>query len=57
MLRPVCLSCHGLQFSIDALADEALIERNFTGMPAVHIRSLEMARERLLEYEAQRKRE
>lgn len=57
MLRPVCLSCHGLQFSIDALADGALIERNFTGMPAVHIRSLEMARERLLEHEAQRKRE
>jgi hypothetical protein len=54
MLRPVCLSCHGLQFSINALADEALIERNFDGAPRVHVRSLEMAQQRLREYEAQR---
>lgn len=34
MLRNVCSDCHGLQFSMDALADEALIKRNFTGQPS-----------------------
>ncbi len=43
MLRPACLHCHGLGFSIDALADGALITRNFDGAPSVHIESLEMA--------------
>ena len=31
MIRPVCLDCHGLGFSLDALADAKLIERNFSG--------------------------
>jgi predicted CXXCH cytochrome family protein len=53
MLRPVCLSCHGLQFSLDALADAELIKRNFSGKPRVHVRSLEMAEQRLAEHEAQ----
>lgn len=57
MLRPVCLSCHGLQFSIDALADTALIQRNFRGVPMAHVQSLEMARDRLLQHEAQRSRQ
>lgn len=46
MIRPVCLSCHGLGFTIDALADEELIERNFLGRPSVHVESLELARRR-----------
>ena len=46
MIRPVCLGCHGLGFAIDALADEALIERNFSGRPAHHVESLDLARER-----------
>jgi hypothetical protein len=45
MLRPVCLNCHGLPFALDALADPALIERNFRGQPAQHVRSIEMAQE------------
>ncbi len=45
MLRPVCLQCHGLAFSIDALADPALVANNFHGMPASHNKSLEMALE------------
>lgn len=57
MLRPVCLSCHGLQFSIDALADTTLIRRNFTGAPTTQIQSLEMARERVRRHEAQRGRQ
>lgn len=48
MLRSVCLECHGLGFAIDALADRALIESNFSGTPSVHVRSIEMARENLL---------
>lgn len=42
-LRSVCLGCHGLAFSLDALADRALVERNFAGRPAVHVKSIEMA--------------
>jgi predicted CXXCH cytochrome family protein len=44
MLRPACLHCHGLGFSIDALADPALIENNFAGSPAVQVESMELAR-------------
>jgi hypothetical protein len=43
MVRPVCLSCHGLAFSLDALADRQLALRNFSGRPTAHIRSIEMA--------------
>ncbi len=43
MLRPACLQCHGLAFSLDALADPALIAKNFRGSPAVHVESMELA--------------
>lgn len=43
MIRPVCMQCHSLEFSIDALADEALIKSNFSGQPAVHIESIDWA--------------
>lgn len=46
MIRPVCMNCHGLGFSIDALADPTLIENNFNGQPKVHIPSIDMAIER-----------
>jgi len=46
MLRPACMNCHGLGFSIDALADTALVQRNFTGVPARHVASIDMAVER-----------
>jgi hypothetical protein len=46
MVRPVCLECHGLGFSIDALADRALVEANFNGRPSRHVESLDMAAER-----------
>ena len=44
MIRSTCLNCHGLEFSIDSLADEALISNNFNGKPTVHIESIDMAR-------------
>ena len=43
MLRPVCMNCHGLGFSIDSLADENLIRENFNARPSVHIESIDMA--------------
>ena len=46
MIRSVCLYCHGLGFSLDALADATLVQRNFSGPPAVHVKSVEMAVQR-----------
>ncbi|RJG03030.1 ammonia-forming cytochrome c nitrite reductase subunit c552 [Noviherbaspirillum sedimenti] len=43
MIRATCMSCHGLGFSIDALADKKLIDNNFKGMPAQHVPSIDMA--------------
>lgn len=43
MIREVCMSCHGLGFSIDALADSSLIQANFRGRPSRHLESIEMA--------------
>ena len=46
MIRSVCLDCPGLEFSLDALADAGLVERNFRGKPKVHIESVEWAVQR-----------
>jgi formate-dependent nitrite reductase cytochrome c552 subunit len=45
MVRSVCLDCHGLQFSLDALADAKLVARNFRGLPGQHVDSIRMALE------------
>jgi hypothetical protein len=47
MVRTVCLNCHGLEFTLDALADPRLIETNFTGQPARHVDSVGMAGRRI----------
>jgi hypothetical protein len=47
MVRTVCLDCHGLAFSIDALADPALIAANFTGTPLRRVAGIAMATSRL----------
>lgn len=49
MIRTVCLNCHGLEFTLDALADAALVRTNFTGRPAHHVESLDLVARRLLE--------
>lgn len=41
MARSVCLACHGLRFTLDALADRGLVETNFRGAPAAHVPSLD----------------
>jgi hypothetical protein len=42
-IRAVCMHCHGLAFSIDALADAQQIRTNFRGRPRHHVESIEMA--------------
>ncbi|MFH1815974.1 MAG: cytochrome c3 family protein [Pseudomonadota bacterium] len=54
MLRPVCMSCHSLQFSINALADPALVARNFSGLPARHVESIDWALKDAARAEAER---
>lgn len=56
MIRSVCLECHGLGFSIDSLADRDLIESNFDRAPAVHVESIDLALERRLAVEEERRR-
>ncbi|EUC71685.1 NrfA- nitrite reduction protein [Alcanivorax sp. 97CO-5] len=46
MVRPVCLQCHSLAFSLDALADPHLLENNFNGKPEHHVPSIDMAVDR-----------
>ncbi len=43
MVRSSCLHCHGLEFSLDALADPRLIANNFAGKPAVHVETMDLA--------------
>ncbi len=43
MIRPACMNCHGLGFSIDSLADDTLIQNNFSSRPSIHIESIDMA--------------
>ncbi len=43
MIRAACMSCHGLGFSIDALADAALVRSNFRGDPAREVQSIHYA--------------
>ncbi len=52
MLRDVCMQCHGYEFSVNALADEALINNNFAGKPNVVIESVDMAIKREREKKA-----
>lgn len=46
MIRPVCLSCHGIAFAIDALADPELVDRNFNGQPSRHVESVDWVAKR-----------
>ncbi len=43
MVRAACMNCHGLQFSLDALASDELIENCFASTPQTHVESIEMA--------------
>ena len=56
MIRSVCMSCHGLEFSLSSLADSLLIQRCFQGQPETSVDSVQMAK-RWFEEKALRKAE
>lgn len=49
MLRKVCMSCHGLEFSLAALTDESLVESNFVGTPNKNHQTFELIKARALD--------
>ena len=51
MIRSVCMSCHGLGFAIDSLADADLVSRNFAGRPSARVESIEWVMRRVRERE------
>ncbi|MCW8125657.1 cytochrome c3 family protein [Microbulbifer halophilus] len=46
-MLPVCLNCHGAEFALAALADEALIAHNFNRKPDAGHRTFDLIRERI----------
>jgi len=46
MVRSVCMGCHGVGYSLDALADTSLIDRNFDAEPSRHLGTVDMVRAR-----------
>ncbi|MEM7144432.1 MAG: cytochrome c3 family protein [Verrucomicrobiota bacterium] len=49
MVKSVCMNCHGLQFSLDQMADRSVIDANFAHRGDVQIESIDMAYARELE--------
>lgn len=43
MIRSSCQHCHGLEFTLDSLADDDLIENNFAGRTDKHITTMDLA--------------
>lgn len=54
MIRSVCMSCHGLEFSLNSMADSLLIQNCFQGQPTVTIDSAQMAKRWFEEKEKKR---
>jgi len=54
MARDVCASCHGLEFSLSALADRDQINSCFSEPPTTRIDSVEMAHEWFVQQRAKR---
>jgi len=53
-IRSVCMNCHGVGFSLDSLADQSLIQNNFSDKPEIHLKSLEMIKERMAQQSKER---
>ena len=49
MLKKVCMSCHGLRFSLSSLADEEIITNNFSSSPTTVHPTFELIEQRILE--------
>lgn len=56
MIRGVCMNCHGVGFSIDALADRSLIDKNFIGHSSRHVESIDLVLRRLMEQQKQKQK-
>ena len=57
MIRPVCMNCHGLEFSINAISDVELVKKNFNGTSTFKTDSMRLVDEEQKRYEEkQRKR-
>ena len=56
MLRPTCLKCHGLEYSINALSDKELVRKNFNGVSTFHTQSLKLADEEQKRHEEKQKK-
>lgn len=46
-MLPVCLSCHGIEFSVAALADKQLLKNNFNGPVKNQHETFQLIRERI----------
>jgi hypothetical protein len=46
MVRPVCETCHGVGYSLAALADPALVRNNFRAAPSTPSAAIDMVRRR-----------
>ena len=55
MIRSVCTNCHGLEFTIDSLADKNLVDNNFNGKPKIHIDTMDLAKKELQRRNSSRK--
>lgn len=56
MIRSSCMNCHGVGFSLDALADPALLASCFNRPSAVHVETMDWVKTRIKEIEERRKR-
>lgn len=56
MLRGVCMDCHGVEFSLLALADPAMVDTCYEGTPADGLETMPMIRTRIAEIEERRRR-
>ena len=43
MIRSSCQHCHGLEFTLDSLVDDELIENNFSSRTEIHIPTMDLA--------------
>lgn len=56
MIRSSCMNCHGVGFSLDALADPALVASCFDAPASVHVETMDWVKTRIKEIEERRAR-
>lgn len=56
MIRSSCMNCHGVEFSIDALADPSLVDTCYDRPATVKVESMEWVRTRIRDIEERRRK-